>query len=209
MVEPKPGKLSEGVPRQGDDQTGPQAGSRRPWVRAETRSVKVCPHCAEELPDESTVCTQCHKDPAQAPAWATPRRPDEPPPWWSEDVLQSSRGPGSPDTVPARYRRMELAAGRGGSLGVPSKVWASIILGFGWGFVPGIVAGPLPLGARLIVLLLGYVVGLIVGNLGRAEVAESDRLVKILAIVGIGLNAFGLITSIFSLIPFGLVRGAG
>jgi ribosomal protein L40E len=138
---------------QGDDQTAPQADSRRPWVRAETRSVKVCPHCAEELPDEATVCTQCHKDPAQAPAWATPRRPDEPPPWWSEDVLQPSRGPGSPDTVPARYRRMELAAGRGGSLGVPSKVWASIILGFGWGFVAGIVAGPLPLGARLIVLL--------------------------------------------------------
>jgi zinc-ribbon domain len=142
---------------------------------AEASRVKVCPHCAEELPDEATVCPQCHKDPAQAPAWATPRRPDESQPWWSEDVLQPSHGSGPPD-VPASYRRMEPSAGRDGSLGVPSKVWTSIILGFGWGLVAGIFAGPLPLGARLIVLLLGYVVGLIVGNLGRAEVAESDRL---------------------------------
>jgi len=104
---------------------------------------------------------------------------------------------------------MEPAAARGGSLGIPSKVWASIMLGFGWGFVAGIFAGPLPLGARLIILLLGYAVGLILGNLGRAEVTDSDRLGKILAIVGIGLNAFGLVTSIFTLIPFGLVRGVG
>jgi ribosomal protein L40E len=186
----------------------PQA-VRRPRERAETRSVKVCPHCAEELPDEATACTKCHQDPAEAPAWATPRRPDESQPWWSEDVLQKSRDSGMPDNVPAPYGRMEPATARGGSLGIPSKVWASIILGFGWGFVAGVFAGPLPLGARLVMLPLGYVVGLIVGNLGRAEVADSDRLGKILAIVGIGLNAFGLITSIFSLIPFGLVRGVG
>jgi hypothetical protein len=91
----------------------------------------------------------------------------------------------------------------------PVEGVASIILGFGWGFVAGILAGPLPLGARLIVLPCGYVVGLILGTLGRAEVADSDRLGKILAIVGIGLNAFGLITGIYSLIPFGLVRGVG
>jgi hypothetical protein len=171
--------------------------------------VKTCPHCAEELPDEATVCTQCHKDPAVAPAWATPRRADESPPWWPEDVVQRSHDSGFPDNVPASYRRMEPAAARDGSLGIPSRVWASIILGFGWGFVAGILAGPLPLGARLIVLPCGYVVGLILGTLGRAEVADSDRLGKILAIVAIGLNAFGLITSVYSLIPFGLVRGVG
>jgi len=172
-------------------------------------SVKACPHCAEELPDEATVCTQCHKDPAAASAWATPRRRDESPQWWSEDMVQRSHASGFPDNVPASYRRMESAAARDGSLGIPSKVWASIILGFGWGFVAGILAGPLPLGARLIVLPCGYVVGLILGTLGRAEGRGLGRLGKILAIVGIGLNAFGLITGIYSLIPFGLVRGVG
>ena len=123
--------------------------------------------------------------------------------------MQASRGSGFPDNVPAPYRRMEPVVGRADSLGIPSKVWASIILGFVWGWVAGIFAGPLPLGARMIILPLGYVAGLILGNLGRAEVAQSDRLGKILAIVGIALNAFGVITSIFSLIPFGLVRAIG
>jgi hypothetical protein len=47
-------------------------GERAPKVP----SVKVCPHCAEELPDEATVCPNCYKDPALAPAWNVPR-PDE------------------------------------------------------------------------------------------------------------------------------------
>ena len=73
--------------------------------------------------------------------------------------MQASRDPGFPDDVPPPYRRMEPAAAGESSVGIPSKVWASIILGFAWGFVAGILAGPLPLGARLIILPLGYVAG--------------------------------------------------
>jgi hypothetical protein len=68
--------------------------------RRKDLGVKVCPHCAEELPDEATVCSNCLKDPAVAPAWAVPRRPDEFPPspgnaWEPNSVPRTS------DDVPA------------------------------------------------------------------------------------------------------------
>jgi hypothetical protein len=36
-------------------------------AEAETERVKVCPHCAEALPDEAGVCTECGKDPTVVP----------------------------------------------------------------------------------------------------------------------------------------------
>jgi hypothetical protein len=48
--------------------------------------MKVCRHCAEELPDEATVCPECHKDPAVAPAWAVPEAPHELQAWSFEDA---------------------------------------------------------------------------------------------------------------------------
>lgn len=38
--------------------------------------MKVCPHCAEELPDEIRVCSQCSRDTTVEPVWKTnPRVP--------------------------------------------------------------------------------------------------------------------------------------
>jgi len=44
----------------------------------------------------------------------------------------------------------------------------------------------------------GYAVGLILGNLGRAEVEDSDRVGQILAWVAIGLNAISLVSSVLT-----------
>jgi hypothetical protein len=159
--------------------------------------VKVCPHCAEELTDEATVCPNCHKDPAVTPAWAVPKRPDEPSPRWS-DVFEPNRSPRTSDRVPAPYKRMEPE----GALGVPSKVWASLILAFLWGTPASMMAALLPSAAGLLLRPVGYIAGLILGIRGRAEVDASDRLGQILAIIAIALNAMNLIWTIVVVIPY-------
>ncbi len=100
-------------------------GERAPKVP----SVKVCPHCAEELPDEATVCSTCHKDPALAPAWNVPR-PDETSLRRLGDVFGPDGVLPTSDQVPAPFKRLEPS----GASGIPSKVWTSLILAFGWGF---------------------------------------------------------------------------
>lgn len=80
-------------------------------------SVKVCPHCAEELPDAAKVCPECHKDPAVAPASAMPEPPREPEAWSSEDARDLT-GPATsaykngtnPDLSPARFIFLVLVA---------------------------------------------------------------------------------------------------
>jgi hypothetical protein len=166
--------------------------------------VKVCPHCAEELPDEATVCPECHKDPAKPPAWAVPRRPDAPPPWWSEDALE----PTGSDGVPAPYKRLEPAVAREGSLSIPSKVWVSLILSWVGGPIAAMTAALLPWGVGLIFRAVAYIAGLILGNLGRAEVKASDRLGQVIAIVAIVWNAIGLFSIVVGVLESGLaLRG--
>jgi hypothetical protein len=172
---------------------------------AEILGVKVCPHCAEELPDEETVCSRCHKDPAVAPAWAAPRRPEEPSPgrlgdvWGPDGLLPTS------EPVPAPFKRLEPA----GALGIPSKVWVSLILAFVWGFAGGMIAGLtsplLPRGGGLTLHAAGFVAGLILGIWGLAEVGPSDRLGRILAQIAIAVNGFNLAWIVIWAIQYGLV----
>jgi zinc-ribbon domain len=174
--------------------------------------VKVCPHCAEELPDDAAVCPQCGKDPTEVPAWATAGRSDESRLWAPDDHRpQPGRDEGIPESVPAPYRGLEPAAGQ--RLGVPWKVWASLILALTWGYVASflvwgwfVAASPASGLPYLVLPLAGYTVGLILGNLGRAEVDDSDRVGQILGWGGIGLNALRIFLLVFS-IPAAILSG--
>jgi hypothetical protein len=137
----------------------------RPGV--ERSGVKVCPHCAEELPDEATVCSHCHKDPAVAPARAA-QRPSEGLPPAPGDVWEPNSDPRISGGVPAQYKGLEPEAARNGSLGIPWKVWVSLALAFGWGLIPISVTPQLGT-AGLLLQPVGYVAGLIFGNMGRVE----------------------------------------
>lgn len=155
--------------------------------------MKVCLHCAEELPDEATVCSVCGRDPAAVPAWAEREAPDHRPPTQLDDVFEPSGVLPTSDRVPTPHKSLE----RPGSLGVPSKVWMSVILAFGWRLVyvallPNITWGYF-LGP------LGYVVGLILGISGKGEVQASDRLGRILATVAIGFNFINLTWSVLGI----------
>jgi len=104
-------------------------------------SVKVCPFCAEELPDEATVCSRCHKDPAAAPAWNVSERPDEP----SLRRLGDAFGPDgvlpTSDRVFPPPRRLEPS----GASSIPSKVWMSLTLALVPEFALGMTVGlPIP-----------------------------------------------------------------
>jgi len=98
---------------------------------ADTSSVRVCPHCAEELADEATVCPMCHKDPTVAPAWTAPKSPDEPGPLRLDDVWGPNGVLPTSDRVPAPYYKPLEHAGAG----VPPKVWVSLLLALGWGWL--------------------------------------------------------------------------
>jgi hypothetical protein len=167
--------------------------------------VKVCPHCAEELPDEATVCSKCHKDPAVAPAWNVARPPEELSPRRLGDVFGPDGVLPTSDQVPAPFTRVEPS----GASGIPSKVWMSLFLAVGWGFAWGMIAGltnpALHWGPRLILQAVGYVAGLILGIWGRVEVGPSDRTGQILGNIAIGLNAFRLASTVIWAIQYGLV----
>jgi hypothetical protein len=170
-----------GLPRH--SRARPILSVRRTWPPAETTIVKVCPHCAEELPEEATACSVCGKDPAAVPAWAE-RAADHRSPPRLDDVFEPS---GVLPTAP--HKSVE----RPGSLGIPSKVWMSLILAFGWRVV---YVALLPLTWGLFLGPLGYVVGLILGISGKGEVQASDRLGRILATLAIIFNAINLVWSV-------------
>lgn len=150
--------------------------------------MKVCPHCAEELPDEATVCPTCHKNPADAPGWAAPRAPvgasrlgDV---WGPNGVLPTS------ERVPAPFKPSETDR----RPAVPPIVWASLLLGWFWGWI-----APVPSGAAgLILMPAGYAVGLIFAIWG--EVRASDRLGRTLAMLAIILNGMQLVSTLFGML---------
>ena len=169
------------------------------------QGVKVCPHCAEELPDEATVCSSCHKDPALAPARNVPERPDETSLRRLGDVFGLDGVLPTSDQVPAPFKHLEPS----GASGIPSKVWMSLILALVWGFASGMIAmlasPTLPWEARLILQAAGYVAGLILGIRGRAEAGPSHPTGQLLGSLATTLNAFRLAWTVFGAIQYGLV----
>jgi hypothetical protein len=167
--------------------------------------VKVCPHCAEELPDDATVCPECHKSPTEAPAWATTARRDESQPSWPDDRSQPGGDPSIPEIVPTPHQRLEPAVAR--RSGIPPTVGASLIIAVAWGYVAGfltqglaqVISPDAAFPSMRILGVAGFAVGLILAKVGRAEVEDSDRIGHILVSIGIWLNAIHLA---FYLIPF-------
>src|SRR5512132_2491097 len=166
--------------------------SMRAGPHADTSSVRVCPHCAEELADEATVCPMCHKDPAVAPAWIARKSPDEPGPWRLDDVWGPNGVLPTSDRVPApHYKPLEHAGA-----GAPPMVLVSLLLALGWGLVVSLT--PLPFVAELILRPAGYVAGLVLGIRGRGE--ALDRLGRVLAELAIVFNAINLAWAVYGLL---------
>jgi hypothetical protein len=159
---------------------------------ADISSVRVCPHCAEELADEATVCSMCHKDPTVAPAWTAPKSPDEPGPLRLDDVWGPNGVLPTSHRVPALYYKPPERAGAG----VPPMVRVSLLLALCWGLVVSLM--PLPWVAELILRPAGYVAGLVLGIRGRGE--ALDRLGRILAELAIILNAINLGWTVYGLV---------
>lgn len=145
---------------------------------AELPEVKVCRHCAQELPDEATACSHCRKDPAVVPAWAEAKRGEAPQrgSWWDEpeDAWEPARVPDPLDDVPGLYEGLEPAAAR--EREVPRIVWVALV----WTLFGGIVI-PLVLGIiarRRIKASNGRL-----GGLGLANIAIAVNLVALTYIV--------------------------
>lgn len=164
---------------------------------AETIGVKVCPHCAEELADEATICPQCHNDPAVIPDWARPER---------DGSFWRPRWAGEPDGVPglikqrleephsvrprgvAAFLKQRLEHTEGRERPIPTIVWLSLALSFS-----GLVASSVPGG--LIIMSAAAVVGLILGVVARRQIKASNGTLGglVWANIAIGLNLIGLI----------------
>lgn len=151
--------------------------------------MKVCRHCAEELPDDATVCSMCGKDPAVLPGWAVPKRPDEVlPPW------QPNRIPDPSDDIPGPYEGLEPEVAQKPLL--PPAVTVSLVLGLFGGMIGFGLSGI----SGLILVLAGHGIGLILGIVGSSQIKASnwprDRLIW--ANVAIALNFVSLILALYS-----------
>lgn len=122
-----------------------------------------------------------------APAWASPRPPQETGAsrlrnvWGPNGVLPTS------ERVPAPFKPSETVRRRA----VPPTVWASLLLWWCWGWM-----APVPSGvAGLVLMPAGYLVGLIFAIWG--EVQASDRLGRRLGTLAIVLNGMSLAWTLY------------
>ncbi len=122
--------------------------------------MKVCPHCAEELPDDAPVCSECHKDPSVLPVWAVAGQSYKP----------GRQGPGDarqPDGIPALLDRIERLEDATQKRPIPQVVWVSFALSF------SPMIGPLLPRVGLtgaILGILGLGAGLVLGILARSQI---------------------------------------
>ncbi len=163
----------------------------------------MCPHCAEELPDQATICSECHKDPAARPAWAVANRPDEAPSRWPEDA----RGPNPDPDLLERIQRLEDATRK---RPIPPIVWVSLALSFSWLFV-GLFGFFLHGILGVILVLVGLITGLVLGIVARHQIEASNGRLggMIWANIAIALNLIRLVLFVFSaqVLPAMLSRG--
>jgi hypothetical protein len=140
-----------------------------------------------------------------APAWAA-QRPSEGVPPAPGDVWEPNSDPRISGGVPAQYKASNPRP-RGTGLWESPGRWVSLALAFGWGLIPISVTPQLGT-AGLLLQPVGYVAGLIFGNMGRVEVKGSDRVGQILAIIAIALNAINLVFTVANVAPYALtLRG--
>lgn len=149
---------------------------KRPGPEVEASRVKVCPHCAEELQDDATVCPACRKDPAVRPAWATLGKPPDEAPHWSdwrqpEDVWNPNSLPDPLDDIRGPYENLEPEAAM--EHPIPPIVWVSLVWALGGG---------------------GIVIGLVLGIIARRRIKASDGQLGglVLANIAIALNLVAL-----------------
>ncbi len=101
--------------------------------------MKVCPHCAEELPDEIRVCSHCGRDTTVEPVWKTSPRVSS-----GTDLYSPKTGPSAGLTLAGETRANKLAVTAlvvvvvSQALGFYS--WVLALIADGAGFLIGLVA---------------------------------------------------------------------
>jgi hypothetical protein len=136
--------------------------------------VKVCPHCAEELPDGAVVCPQCRKDPGVSPEWtrsshdatfwrSPPAEDPDAVPSLIEQKLASSTEE-RPRTVADLIRdKLPVTGGRR----IPSIVWVSFGM---WAFSRyAWLFGTATIGAFIITMFC-LITGLVLGVVARRQI---------------------------------------
>lgn len=95
---------------------------------------------------------------------------------------------------PEGYKGLEPKAANGAD--IPPAVWASLALAVLLRFIPyggsGLIGS---LMGWVIVSMVGHLMGLILGIVGRGRVEGSDHTARVLAYIAIGWNGLGLVGS--------------